>query len=136
VGVRFAVIAARPVASLNQAIPTLQKFWTPLTIVRKPKMKLKNRNGTGMPSVAHRHKNHPLFGIYGFKPKLFHGNKHPCQNNIDLCTVPMFDPYSSHMQINENEKESAKRLLRRLRIALIIWVVIFLITILWFMITS
>jgi hypothetical protein len=43
------------------------------------------------------------------------------------------NPYSGwQMQLNEEEKNAAKRLLKRLRIALIIWVFVFLLTILWF----
>jgi hypothetical protein len=49
----------------------------------------------------------------------------------------MNDNYAAwQMQLNEEEKNSAKRLLKRLRIALIIWLIIFIITIAWFTATS
>jgi hypothetical protein len=40
------------------------------------------------------------------------------------------------MHLNEEEKNSAKRLLRRLRIALIVWVVVFIITMIWFLLSA
>jgi hypothetical protein len=50
---------------------------------------------------------------------------------IFVMILKMNDP-GWQMQLNEDEKNSAKRLLKRLRIALIIWVFVFLLTILWF----
>jgi hypothetical protein len=47
------------------------------------------------------------------------------------------DSYSAwQMYLNEEEKNSAKRLLRRLRIALIVWVIVFLVTLIWFTLTA
>ena len=40
------------------------------------------------------------------------------------------------MQLNEDEKNSAKRQLRRLKIALIIWIVFFILTLIWFSLSS
>jgi hypothetical protein len=49
----------------------------------------------------------------------------------------MNDSYSVwQMHLNEEEKNSAKRLLRRLRIALIVWVIVFLITLIWFSLST
>jgi len=45
----------------------------------------------------------------------------------------MGDYYSAlQMHIDEEEKKSARRLLRRLRIALLIWLVCFLLALIWF----
>jgi hypothetical protein len=40
------------------------------------------------------------------------------------------------MQINEDDHNSARRLLKRLRIALIVWVIVFVITIVWFTLSA
>jgi hypothetical protein len=40
------------------------------------------------------------------------------------------------MHLNEEEKNSARRLLRRLRIALIVWLFAFLISIVWFTLSA
>jgi hypothetical protein len=39
------------------------------------------------------------------------------------------------MQLNEEEKKSDKRLLRRLRIALLVWIIVFVAALLWFLLT-
>jgi hypothetical protein len=48
----------------------------------------------------------------------------------------MTEPYTWAMHLNEEEKNSARRLLRKLRIALLIWVIVFLVTLLWFLFSA
>jgi hypothetical protein len=80
----------------------------------------------------------PRSVFIGFRVQLFAEVSHHYKNNIDLCTdLRMNDTYSAwQMHLNEEEKNSAKRLLRRLRIALIIWVIVFIITIIWFSLSA
>jgi len=40
------------------------------------------------------------------------------------------------MHINEDDHNSAKRLLKRLRIALMIWLVVFVIAVVWFAVSA
>jgi hypothetical protein len=40
------------------------------------------------------------------------------------------------MHINEDDHNAAKRLLKRLRIALVIWFIVFVITMIWFTISA
>jgi hypothetical protein len=39
------------------------------------------------------------------------------------------------MHLNEEDRKSDKRLLRRLRLALIVWIIVFIAALIWFVVT-